>query len=184
MRKFNGILKEHFPLFLKECEGRFNNPKPQAKLKNLNNGLNTIWADYLVQPQNLCYEITVIENQKHTILVVDDEPGVRDSLSITLNRLGYDVDTSADINSAQEKIESTNYSLVITDLYMPGGSGLDLIIKNTNQKFKVLAISGGEPKFSEENEIPETIFADGFLKKPFTTEELREDIEKLIASQS
>ena len=35
MRKFNGVPKEHFPLFLKECEWRFNNPKPQAQLTEL-----------------------------------------------------------------------------------------------------------------------------------------------------
>jgi len=33
MRKFNGITKEHFGLFLKECEWCFNNPKPQAQLR-------------------------------------------------------------------------------------------------------------------------------------------------------
>tara|TARA_B110000046_G_scaffold125824_1_gene132335 strand:- start:55 stop:303 length:249 start_codon:yes stop_codon:yes gene_type:complete len=33
MRKFNGVPKEHFRLFLKECEWRFNNPKPQAQLR-------------------------------------------------------------------------------------------------------------------------------------------------------
>jgi len=35
MRKFNGVPKEHFPLFLKECEWRFNNPKPQTQLTQL-----------------------------------------------------------------------------------------------------------------------------------------------------
>ena len=35
MRKFNGVPKEHFPLFLKECEWRFNNPEPQAQLKQI-----------------------------------------------------------------------------------------------------------------------------------------------------
>ena len=35
MRKFNGIPKAHFGLFLKECEWRFNNPSPQAQLKQL-----------------------------------------------------------------------------------------------------------------------------------------------------
>jgi len=35
MRKFNGIPKEHFPLFLKECEWRFNNPKPKQQLSIL-----------------------------------------------------------------------------------------------------------------------------------------------------
>jgi len=35
MRKFNGIPAKHFPLFLKECEWRFNNPKPQTQLKQI-----------------------------------------------------------------------------------------------------------------------------------------------------
>ena len=35
MRKFNGVPKEHFGLFLKECEWRFNNPNPQAKLRHI-----------------------------------------------------------------------------------------------------------------------------------------------------
>ena len=35
MRKFNGIPAKHFPLFLKECEWRFNNPNPKAQLKEL-----------------------------------------------------------------------------------------------------------------------------------------------------
>ncbi|VAW48802.1 Mobile element protein [hydrothermal vent metagenome] len=35
MRRFNGVPVEHFPLFLKECEWRFNNPQPQTQLKQL-----------------------------------------------------------------------------------------------------------------------------------------------------
>ena len=35
MRKFNGVPKSNFPLFLKECEWRFNNPKPKSQLKHL-----------------------------------------------------------------------------------------------------------------------------------------------------
>lgn len=35
MRKFNGVPKENFPLFLKECEWRFNNPNPQTQLKQI-----------------------------------------------------------------------------------------------------------------------------------------------------
>jgi len=35
MRKFNGVPRENFGLFLKECEWRFNNPKPQAQLKQI-----------------------------------------------------------------------------------------------------------------------------------------------------
>lgn len=35
LRKFNGVPKQNFPLFLKECEWRFNNPDPQSQLKQL-----------------------------------------------------------------------------------------------------------------------------------------------------
>ena len=35
MRKFNGVPKEHFPLFLKECEWRFNNPNPKMQIRQL-----------------------------------------------------------------------------------------------------------------------------------------------------
>ena len=35
MRKFNGVPREHFPFFLKECEWRFNNPKPHLQLNLL-----------------------------------------------------------------------------------------------------------------------------------------------------
>jgi len=36
MRKFNGVPKDHFHLFLKECEWRFNNSDPKSQLKQLN----------------------------------------------------------------------------------------------------------------------------------------------------
>ena len=35
MRKFNGVPKESFPLFLKECEWRFNNPNPKSQLRHI-----------------------------------------------------------------------------------------------------------------------------------------------------
>jgi transposase len=40
MRKFNGVPKDHFPLFLKECEWRFNTPNPRMQLKQLKQWLN------------------------------------------------------------------------------------------------------------------------------------------------
>ena len=40
MRKYNGIPKEHFHLFLKECEWRFNYSVPKRQLHQLKNGLN------------------------------------------------------------------------------------------------------------------------------------------------
>ncbi|MFP6736239.1 MAG: transposase, partial [Rhodospirillales bacterium] len=35
LRKFNGVPRDHFPLFLKECEWRFNNPHPQVRMRQI-----------------------------------------------------------------------------------------------------------------------------------------------------
>ena len=56
LRKFNGVPRDHFPLFLKECEWRFNNPKPQAQLSQLKQ-----WASYLGQPQIFLFDSDVLE---------------------------------------------------------------------------------------------------------------------------
>lgn len=42
LRKFNGVPKNHFPLFLKECEWRFNNPNPKTQLNQLNQWVHNI----------------------------------------------------------------------------------------------------------------------------------------------
>jgi transposase len=44
LRKFNGVPKEHFPLFLKECEWRFNNPNPQTQLRQLNQWVQQLFT--------------------------------------------------------------------------------------------------------------------------------------------
>jgi two-component system response regulator PilR (NtrC family) len=63
------------------------------------------------------------------VLIVDDEPHLRDVLSIAFRRDGYDVQTAPGVRSAASKIvEGTQpFPLVLTDLVMPDGSGLDVL---------------------------------------------------------
>jgi two-component system response regulator PilR (NtrC family) len=63
------------------------------------------------------------------VLVVDDEPGLRDVLSITLRRQGYEVVCMPGVKSALEAIAAREepFPLVITDLVMPGGSGMEVL---------------------------------------------------------
>jgi two-component system NtrC family sensor kinase len=60
------------------------------------------------------------------LLVVDDEPGIREVLLDLLTGLGYAVDTAADGNQALKHIESNHFDLVISDLCMPGVDGPEL----------------------------------------------------------
>jgi two-component system response regulator PilR (NtrC family) len=61
------------------------------------------------------------------ILVVDDEAGMREFLQIMLEKEGYAVAAAASVAEALAAFDSTPFDLVLTDLKMPGGSGLDLL---------------------------------------------------------
>ena len=61
------------------------------------------------------------------ILVVDDEPSIRDLLAKTLALAEYDVDVAADGRSALDRMRHEPYDLLIADLKMPGIDGLSVI---------------------------------------------------------
>jgi len=60
-------------------------------------------------------------------LIVDDEPDIRELLAITLGRMQLEVDTAGDYASAVRQLGGQRYSLVLTDMRLPDGDGLDLI---------------------------------------------------------
>src|SRR5262245_42977097 len=63
----------------------------------------------------------------HTILVVDDDERLLQTLAILVRQLGHAVLTAPDIATAEKLLAAHEVDLVVTDLRMPGGSGLDLL---------------------------------------------------------
>ncbi|WP_342620733.1 sigma-54 dependent transcriptional regulator [Rhodoferax sp. GW822-FHT02A01] len=61
------------------------------------------------------------------ILVIDDEPDLRTLYELTLLREGYQVDAAATIQEAWEQLNRQRFDLVITDMRLPDGSGIDLL---------------------------------------------------------
>ncbi|MFO1291795.1 MAG: sigma-54 dependent transcriptional regulator [Rubrivivax sp.] len=61
------------------------------------------------------------------LLVVDDEPDLRTLYELTLIREGYDVDCAGSVEEAWTRLQEGGYQLVITDMRLPDGSGLDLL---------------------------------------------------------
>lgn len=61
------------------------------------------------------------------VLVVDDEADLRELLSLTLVRLGLDVDTAESVNAARVLLAKNRYALCLTDMRLPDGTGLDLV---------------------------------------------------------
>src|SRR5881296_516404 len=62
-----------------------------------------------------------------TLLIADDDPGLRQSLERTLTREGYRVILASDGNAALERLQAGGVDLVLTDLKMPGLSGIELL---------------------------------------------------------
>lgn len=83
----------------------------------------------------------------YKVLIVDDEQNIRNGLSILIdwNKLGFsEVDTAEDGDEALEKIKEKKVHLIITDIRMPGMSGLQLIqkVKEINPAIRIVILSG------------------------------------------
>ena len=61
------------------------------------------------------------------ILVVDDEADLRELLEITLLKMGLDVDSAATLRQARALVEEHDYALILTDMRLPDGLGLELV---------------------------------------------------------
>ena len=62
-----------------------------------------------------------------SILVVDDEPDLRTLYELTLLREGYHVSTAATLQEAHEQLQTQRFDVVITDMRLPDGFGMELL---------------------------------------------------------
>ena len=63
---------------------------------------------------------------ENRVLVVEDQPEIRDMLYTALQESGYQCATAADVTHAMEVLASLSVDLVLLDMMMPGGSGISL----------------------------------------------------------
>jgi two-component system response regulator PilR (NtrC family) len=61
------------------------------------------------------------------VLVIDDEPDIRELLDLTLSRMGLDVTTAEDLTEARQILKDETFSFCLTDMRLPDGNGLDLV---------------------------------------------------------
>lgn len=62
-----------------------------------------------------------------TVLVVDDEPDIRELLSMTIERMGLRCEAADCLTKGKALVEKRDYSLILTDMRMPDGDGIDLV---------------------------------------------------------
>ena len=114
------------------------------------------------------------------ILIVEDEPSLRELIQRSLEKERYVVETAGDFNSALYKIEDYDYDCVLLDIMLPDGSGLDLL-----DRFKALRKQGNVIIISARDSIEDKVSgldlgADDYIAKPFRPRELVSRIKSVL----
>ena len=119
------------------------------------------------------------------ILIIDDEPGVLRVLRKILEAEGHSVTEAPDGEVALRHFEGKPADLVITDIFMPGMDGIELLVhvRKTFPDALVLAMSGGGI-LSRDQALSDAALlgADQILQKPFSKEEVLGAVDRILAS--
>jgi len=119
-----------------------------------------------------------------SVLVVDDEPGMQMALRTNFQREGWYVDTAAGGREALRKLQSQHFPLVVTDVRMPDGDGLNLM-----RSLRALSPSTGVIVLTAFGSVPEAVQAMrggacDYLTKPVSFEELQSAVERVMRRAS
>ena len=117
-----------------------------------------------------------------TILLVDDEEGIRKVLSISLEDCGYRVSTAQNGEEALRIFRQVQPQIVLTDIKMPGMDGIELLqrIKEESPDTEVIMITGYATVEVAREALGKGAF--DFIAKPFKPNDLREVIVKAAAA--
>jgi two-component system response regulator PilR (NtrC family) len=113
------------------------------------------------------------KTKKPALLVVDDEASIRELLEIMLKREGYDVDCATSAEDALQYVGKRRYDAVITDIAMPGLSGIELLSKLRQQSHDVAVIVMTAHGSTETAVEAMKLGATDYLTKPFQIDEMK-----------
>ena len=108
------------------------------------------------------------------ILLIEDEPDIRKTLEYNISREGYDVVSAPSLSEGRIHLNSGSFSLVILDLMLPDGSGLDLCreIKADKEKVATPIIILTAKDDEVDKVVGFELGADDYVTKPFSVREL------------
>ena len=114
-----------------------------------------------------------------TILLVDDDPGVRDVVAFTLRREGFEVDEERDGPAALESGRSGRYSLVVLDVMLPGLSGIDVCrALRAESDVPILMLTARDAE--ADRVLGLELGADDYVTKPFSSAELLSRVRAIL----
>jgi CheY-like chemotaxis protein len=125
--------------------------------------------------------------EAHTVLVVDDDEALRGSMRVMLETHGYAVIEAGDSEEALRVMDAARPDLVVTDIYMPGADGYELInaLRSRREDVPIIAMSGGA-QFAELNQLKtaERLGAVAVIDKPFRVHDLVEMVGRVISASA
>ncbi|MBI4976709.1 MAG: response regulator [Spirochaetes bacterium] len=116
------------------------------------------------------------------ILIVDDSPSMRQMVNFTLAEDGYEIVEADSGITAIRELSVFTPKLVITDINMPGMSGIELIKnirKDSKSKFLPVIVLTTESEQGKQDE-GKSAGATAWLVKPFTPDKLKETVKKVV----
>lgn len=119
------------------------------------------------------------------ILVVDDEQNIRTILTESLKKESHELFEASTGQEACDILDVNDIELLITDLVMPGKTGLELImeIKEKQPALHIIAISGGGGINGRFDYLPiaQLVGANNIIKKPFSISDIKKTVSDLLA---
>jgi DNA-binding NtrC family response regulator len=120
-------------------------------------------------------------NQAHkSVLVVDDEPGIRMALKTNFQNAGWNVETASGATEAIRKYGQTKFPLVVTDVRMPDGNGLEVMrsVRASGTSTAVILLTA----FGTVSEAVQAMQggACDYLVKPFSFDQLQSAVERVM----
>jgi CheY-like chemotaxis protein len=116
------------------------------------------------------------------ILIIDDDAGMRRTLSRMLCNGGHEVIEAQDGAEGMQKFRTGRPDIVVTDILMPEKDGIETILdlRRENPTLGILAISGRAINSPSYLGFAQRLGADGILAKPFRATDLLREIDKLL----
>ena len=108
------------------------------------------------------------------ILIIEDEPDIRKTLEYNISREGYEVTSASSLSEARQSLELSSFSLLLLDLMLPDGSGLDLFreLKQDKSKSSMPVIILTAKDDEVDKVVGFELGADDYVTKPFSVREL------------
>lgn len=115
-----------------------------------------------------------------SILFIDDEPGSRESLTLLFAREGYQIESVGAGEEALGLLSRKSYDVIITDLFLPGVSGIDILkhVKEHSLPCNVILITGNASAETAVKAMKEGAF--DYITKPVNFEKLKVLVAKAI----